>query len=104
MDNLAEVVKQAVFEEYGGGGHNLKTFRVSSDDGQAFAVLIADTAVHKGDADIIVFARIQDDYVIIEADSTDYPLEEVLVVMGIPREKIICAHRGESLEDKAAAS
>ena len=99
MASLNEVVKKAVFDEYAGGGHNLKTFAVANEDEDAFAVLIVDTPVHKRDAAIVVFARIAGEYVIIEADTTDYPLEDVLLVMGIPREKIICAHRGESLSD-----
>lgn len=37
-------------------------------------VLITDTPRRKRDADILVFARIEDNQVIIEADSTDYPL------------------------------
>lgn len=92
------VVKEAVFE-YAGGGFNLKTFPVMSEDGQAFAVLIADTPVRKRDADILVFARIEHDFVIIEADSTDYPLVDVLIDKGIAREKIICAYAGEPLPE-----
>jgi hypothetical protein len=69
MDNLKEIVKQAVFE-YAGGGFNLKTFPVATEDQQGFAVLIVDTPIHKGDADSWVFARIQDERIIIEADST----------------------------------
>lgn len=96
MDTLNQIVKVAVFE-YAGGGFNLKTFPVMTEDGQAFAVLIADTPVRKRDADILVFARIENDLVIIEADSTDYPLLDVLLDKGVEREKIICAYAAEAL-------
>lgn len=98
MDALEIIVKEAVFE-YAGGGFNLKTFPVVSEDQQAFAVLIADTMIRKHDADILVFAHIENDLVIIEADSTDYPLLEVLMDKGIPRSKIICAYAGEIRPD-----
>lgn len=103
MDALNQTVKQAVFE-YAGGGFNLKTFPVMSEDQQAFAVLIADVPVRKRDADILVFARVENDTVIIEADSTDYPLLDVLIDKGIPREKIVCAYAGETLPNLQTTS
>lgn len=103
MDALNQIVKQAVFE-YAGGGFNLKTFPVMSEDQQVFAVLIADMPLRKRDADILVFARIENEMVIIEADSTDYPLLDVLIDKEIPREKIICAYAGEALPDTANVS
>ena len=102
MAPLNEVVKKAVFDEYAGGGFNLTTYAVANENQDAFAVLIVDTSNPKHETDIVVFARIEGEYVIIEADNTDHPLEDVLVVMGIPREKIICAHWGESLPDAEA--
>jgi hypothetical protein len=77
---------------------------LANDDQDAIAVLLVDTSAPKHEADIIVFARIEGEYVIIEANKTDLALEDVLVAHGIPRQKIICAHWGESLPDSKAAS
>jgi len=104
MEALNEIVKKAIFDEYAGGGINLITYALVNEDQNAFAVLLVDTSAPKHEADIIVFVRIEGDCVIIEANKTDHPLEEVLVVYGIPREKIICAHWGESLPGAKAAS
>ena len=102
MEALNETVKKAVFDEYAGGGFDLTTYAIANEDQDAFAVLIVDTSEPKHEADIVVFARIEGEYVIIEADKTDHPLEDVLVVKGIPREKIICTNWGESLPDTEA--
>jgi hypothetical protein len=97
MENLAQTLKQTIIEEYAGGGVNLKTFPMMNDEEQAYAVLIVDTPLHKKEADILIFARLVGDYVVIEANTTDHPLEDVLVYKGLPRERIICAYAGEPL-------
>jgi hypothetical protein len=50
---------------------------------------------------VIVMARVQGDYIIIEEDRTDKLLVDALLQHGIPREKIILAYTGESLPDSA---
>ena len=103
MDALTQTVRDAVFE-YAGGGFNLKTFALADDAERSFAVLIADTPVRKRDADILVFARLEGEYVIIEADSTDYPLLDVLLAKGVTRDKIVFANTGEALPDMPKSS
>jgi hypothetical protein len=46
---------------------------------------------------VVVLARIVDDFVIIDEDTTDRPLWQELVQAGIPRERIICLYAGEEL-------
>jgi hypothetical protein len=102
MEALNELVKKAIIDDYAGGGFDLTTYALVNEDQDAIAVLLVDTSVPRHEADIIVFARIEGEYIIIEANKTDRPLEDVLVANGIPREKIICAHWGESLPDAEA--
>ncbi len=46
---------------------------------------------------VVVSAQIHDDMIIIDADTTDRPLDEALVQAGIPREKIILTYAGEAI-------
>lgn len=97
MDSsLAELVKKSVFA-YAGGGINLKTFPMANEEKQVYAVLIIDTPIHKQDAGIMVMARVEGDYVIVEEDTTGDPFFHVLLQHGIPRDKIILAYRSEPL-------
>lgn len=100
MDNLAEVVKKAVFE-YAGGGFNLKMIPYANEEQKSYTVIIVDTPVHKYPAAIVVSARIVGDTVIIDEDTTDKPLVDRLVDSGIPREKIILAYAGEPVTVEA---
>ncbi len=96
MDNLKDMVKQAVFG-YAGGGSNLKTFRMSDEENQVYGVTIIDYPIHRRDAGILVMARIDGDQVIIEEDTTDKPLLDALIQAGVPREKIVLAYAGEAV-------
>jgi hypothetical protein len=44
----------------------------------------------------MIIARISDDRVIIEADSTNKPLYEALIQAGIPKQYIVLAYAGET--------
>jgi len=96
MDRLGEIVKQVVFE-YAGGGFNLKTFPLMNDEQQVYAVNIVDTPKRKRPAGVMVLARIIDNHVIVEEDTTDRPLVDALVQAGIPREQIVLAYAGEAI-------
>jgi hypothetical protein len=45
---------------------------------------------------IVVMARIVGDNVVIDADATDRPLYEALLIAGIPRENLILGYLGET--------
>ena len=49
----------------------------------------------------ILVARIEDDMVIIETDLTDKPLFQALEQAGVPREQIVLAYAGETVEETA---
>jgi hypothetical protein len=50
---------------------------------------------------MMVMARVVDDTVVIDHDSTDRPLYKELMDAGIPREKIILAYAGEEAPTQA---
>lgn len=103
MDQLSEIVRAEVLH-YAMPGYNLQMFPFINEDLYAYAVLIVDTPIRKQPAGIVVFARIVDDYIVIEDDKTDRPLYEALERAGIPREKIICVYAGEALPAEIAQS
>ena len=98
MASLAETVKNEVFS-YAGGGHNIRVFALSNEEKQVYAVTVVDTPHGDEPAGIVVMARVDGDRVIIEEDTTDKPIYEVLMFRGIPREKIILAYAGEAIPD-----
>jgi hypothetical protein len=76
--------------------HHLEMYRLSSPDGQVFAVGAVTTS-GEYPAAIVVQARMAGDIIIIDADNTDRPPFERLMAEGIPREKIIRAYTGEEV-------
>lgn len=60
---------------------------------------MVDDSAKRRPSHVVVMARIEGDYVIIEADRTDKPLVERLIDAGIPREKIIEYYAGEPLPE-----
>lgn len=102
MGGLAEIVKKEV-AWYASGGFNLKSFLLTDERQQIYAVNVIDYPKRKRPAGVVVLARIVGDYVIIEEDRTDRPLEERLIAAGVPREKIICAYAGDAYPDIQSA-
>jgi XisI protein len=51
------------------------------------------------DAGIVVLARIADNHIIIDEDTTDRPLVHELVRAGIPRDQIILTYAGEKIPE-----
>lgn len=99
MDQLDEIVKKTVFW-YAAGGTNLQTFPLANEERHTYAVTIIDTPVRRRPAGVVVMARVAGDKVIIEEDVTDRPLVDALVANGVPREKIVLAYAGETLEER----
>lgn len=96
MDNLIQTVKRTVFD-YAGGGDNLKVFPLANEEKQVYTVIIVDTPIHQYPAAIVVSARVVNETVVIDEDTTDKPLVDALVQNGIPRDKIILAYAGEPI-------
>jgi hypothetical protein len=91
MDNLT--VKGYAVHAVGG-----EMVAIHNDDNSAFSVLFIGNT---GDHDVInpvVMLRIANGLVIIDMDQTNKPLVDALTQAGVPREKIILAYAGESIE------
>ncbi len=74
-------------------------FSVSEDEALYSIVFVPDDNYPvKVETDIIVAARILNNMVSIEKDTTDKPLYKELMRRGIPRENIILKYAGEKLE------
>jgi len=100
MGQLADIVKQEI-AWYASSGTHTKLYAILDDAAQIYAVNVIDHSPQKRPARVVVMARIVEDAIIIEADTTDRPFVKKLVEAGIPREKIILAYSGESLPEKA---
>ncbi len=91
MASLAEVVREVVFR-YASAGLNLRTYALSNDVQQIYAVNVIDWPARHNPASVVILARVEGEQVIIEEDSTDRPLVEALIDAGIPRERIVFKH------------
>jgi XisI protein len=96
MPSLAEMVKKRVLW-YEAGGFNHRMFAVCNDEKQVYAVTAVDIPRRKPPVDVVVMARVLNDKVIIEQDTTDRPLYKALMEDGIPRESIVLGYIGEAI-------
>ncbi len=76
------------------------SYAISDAARQRYTVLVVPDSSRKFDAGITVLARVVDDKVIIDEDTTDRPLWKELVRAGIPREQIILAYAGEQMPEQ----
>jgi hypothetical protein len=97
MEKLHATVEQAV-REYAGEGLNGFSYFAKSDDEKLMAVLAVAKVRDQHVADASLIVRLDSGYVVIEQDKTNKPLVEALLQLGIPRERIVLAYAGESLE------
>jgi XisI protein len=100
MATLAEILKEEVFW-YAGGGFDILAFALVNEEQQVYAVNVTDVPPRKRRAGVVVLARIEGDFIIIEEDATDRPLVKKLMAAGIPREKIILAYLDETIPEAA---
>lgn len=103
MDRIAELTEilQHEVEDYSGPSIKARTFAISDPAKQTYTVVIVPDFPRKFEANIMVLARVEDDKVVIEEDTTDRPLWRELVRAGIPREQIILAYAGEKPPDQS---
>lgn len=80
------------------------SYAISDPARQRYTVLVFPDSSRKFPAGIVVMARVVDDTVVIEHDTTDRPLWKELIDAGIPREQIVLTYAGEKapehVEDK----
>jgi hypothetical protein len=102
MDRLKILAEEV--QKYAVAGFNLKTFYLCNLAEQVYAVVIIDSPLRKWPPALMILARAEQDYIIIEADITDKPLVEALIARGLSRESLILAYAGESLPFSEAES
>jgi len=93
MGDLSHLV-ETVVDEYAVDTFDGVMYAMHNDAKTAFSVIFA------GDGSVlpVVLARIANDLIIVERDQTNKPLVDALVQAGVPRERIILAYAGETLE------
>ncbi|MBI1278677.1 MAG: hypothetical protein GC179_11175 [Anaerolineaceae bacterium] len=99
LTQLNSVVQHQV-EDYSGPSIKARTFAISDVARQIYTVPIVPDFPRKFEANIMVLARVENEKVVIEEDTTDRPLWRELVRAGIPREQIILAYIGEKLPEQ----
>ena len=94
------LVIQHEVEDYA-KGHWWKSagYAVSDISRRIYTVVVVPDRPRPFPARVVVMARIVDNYVVIDEDTTDRPLWQELVQAGIPRAKIICLYAGEQIPD-----
>lgn len=103
MDKLRNNVETILYEEVRGyltPAYKGQLYFSVSENETLYSIIFVpdDNYPVKVDTDIVVAARIQDDRVLIEKDTTDKPLYKELLRRGIPRENIILKYAGEKVE------
>lgn len=102
MDTLNTIVREEVAKYAGQGrGANIILFPLLDDEHGTYAVNAIDYPQREDVAMVVVLARVVDEKVVIEEDTTDKKLVEALLQRGIPRTQIILAYEGEPIPDAA---
>jgi hypothetical protein len=95
--DLAAVVQQEVEWYTQGDTWKATTYPITDHQRRTYAVVVVPDLPRPFKARVVVMARIVDDMVIIDEDTTDKPLVDALVKAGIPREKIVLLYAGEQV-------
>jgi hypothetical protein len=94
LNALAQTVRNVV-QDYSGLSIGSTTYAVNDDEQQMYTVVIVPDHPRRFKARVMVMARVVDDKVIIDEDTTDRPLVSELLQAGIRREKIVLAYLPE---------
>jgi hypothetical protein len=101
--NMLDKVVQREVEAYAAAGWQTKDYIFSDIARQTYSVIAVPDPQRKDITHpmVVVMARIEGDYVVIEEDITDRPLVKELIRAGIPRERIILTYVGEQVPQPA---
>jgi hypothetical protein len=96
---LCSAVSKEV-EAYVGFSPQANIYPMLDDTHHTYAVVIVPHQPSRLPTEIVVMARVVEDSVVIEVDTTDKPLVDALTAnQNIPREKIILAYAGEMITE-----
>lgn len=99
--DLAAVVQRAVDWYAQGGDSKAVSYPLTDHQRRSYAVVVVPDLPRPFKARVVVMARIVDDMVIIDEDTTDRPLVDALVKAGIPRDRIVLLYAGEEAPQQA---
>lgn len=94
--DLSRIVQREVEDYASGGDLDAVTYRITDHERRTYSVVVVPDRPRPFPARVVVMARVVDDRVIIDEDTTDRPLWQELVRAGIPRQQIICLYAGEN--------
>jgi len=103
MDRVIDVaaVVQRTVEDYSGPALKAVTHPFADHQRRTYGVVVVPDLPRPFKARVVVMARIVDDMVIIDEDTTDRPLVDALVKAGIPRDRIVLLYAGEEAPQQA---
>jgi hypothetical protein len=91
MDTLTKTVYDVVMG-YARKGLNSQSYFTHNDDNKIFSVV---TVTTNNTSFVSLLVRISNSMVIVEQDRNDKALVDALLQVGIPRESIVLAYKGE---------
>ena len=97
MDRVTDLqaITTRVVAGYVARSLNAKLYHIHDEANQIDSVVVVPNK-RKQVPHIMVMTRIENNHVIVEADTTDRPLDEALVAAGIPRSQIVLAYADEA--------
>jgi hypothetical protein len=100
MDNLVDIVQREM-SAYAVDGENGYAYLTRNLEANVLTVIYLWEEDNKTEIDTGLFVRLVANRVYIMRDQNDKPLVDALVQAGIPREQIVLAYAGETVEETA---
>lgn len=95
--SLTEITRREV-ALYAGYSDQSSLYSILDDTHQIYAVVDVPHWPRTYSTEIVVLARVDGEYVVIEEDTTDKPLVDALMInANLPRKNIVLAYAGEKL-------
>src|SRR5262245_14645642 len=101
MDKSIEILKDEL-ASYAQDPVNGVSFLTINKDQKVFAVVSVSELQGKRGAGMSLLVRLIGDCIVIERDMNNKPLVDALVQRGVPRDRIVLAYAGETVEEEAA--
>lgn len=100
MDKLEKLLEDTMIT-YAGEGFNGYSYFMKNIIEHTMSIVAKFEFDDQNHVETSLFARIVGNRIIIEDDKTNKPLVDALMQVGIPREQIVLAYAGESIEETA---
>jgi hypothetical protein len=100
MEHMSEILEETL-QYYAGRGANGHSYFLKNEFEQTMTIVAKFVFKGKNYVETSILARIVGEKIVIEDDKTNKPLVDALVQAGIPREQIVLAYAGETVEETA---